>query len=110
MLEVAQAAVPGDEDVLHDHVVAAGAAQADGVPHVDDGEVRAGDERGDEVDRLARGVQRQRTQQDPRRVVDPGGEAPPAVEAIRSEEHTSELQSLMRLSYALLCLKKKINI
>src|SRR3546814_6634623 len=25
----------------------------------------------------------------------------------RSEEHTSELQSLMRLSYAVLCLKKK---
>src|SRR3546814_6602999 len=27
--------------------------------------------------------------------------------SIRSEEHTSELQSLMRLSYAVLCLKKK---
>src|SRR3546814_4794921 len=26
---------------------------------------------------------------------------------VRSEEHTSELQSLMRLSYAVLCLKKK---
>src|SRR3546814_10353193 len=26
---------------------------------------------------------------------------------IRSEEHTSELQSLMRISYAVLCLKKK---
>src|SRR3546814_7422893 len=26
---------------------------------------------------------------------------------IRSEEHTSELQSLMRISYAFLCLKKK---
>src|SRR3546814_5273699 len=25
----------------------------------------------------------------------------------RSEEHTSELQSLMRISYAVLCLKKK---
>src|SRR3546814_9531848 len=30
--------------------------------------------------------------------------------AIRSEEHTSELQSLMRISYAVFCLKKiKIN-
>src|SRR3546814_3513555 len=29
------------------------------------------------------------------------------VEAKRSEEHTSELQSLMRISYAVLCLKKK---
>src|SRR3546814_8949813 len=29
-------------------------------------------------------------------------------ERIRSEEHTSELQSLMRISYAVFCLKKKI--
>src|SRR3546814_2309783 len=29
------------------------------------------------------------------------------VAAIRSEEHTSELQSLMRISYAVFCLKKK---
>src|SRR3546814_7368205 len=28
-------------------------------------------------------------------------------EIIRSEEHTSELQSLMRISYAVFCLKKK---
>src|SRR3546814_8470413 len=31
---------------------------------------------------------------------------PPAIER-RSEEHTSELQSLMRISYAVFCLKKK---
>src|SRR3546814_10283841 len=30
-----------------------------------------------------------------------------AVDARRSEEHTSELQSLMRISYAVFCLKKK---
>src|SRR3546814_1347732 len=29
------------------------------------------------------------------------------VEDVRSEEHTSELQSLMRISYAVFCLKKK---
>src|SRR3546814_1527723 len=29
--------------------------------------------------------------------------------AQRSEEHTSELQSLMRISYAVFCLKKKTN-
>src|SRR3546814_6467048 len=29
------------------------------------------------------------------------------VEHLRSEEHTSELQSLMRISYAVFCLKKK---
>src|SRR3546814_1515114 len=29
------------------------------------------------------------------------------ITALRSEEHTSELQSLMRISYAVFCLKKK---
>src|SRR3546814_8896079 len=29
--------------------------------------------------------------------------------SLRSEEHTSELQSLMRISYAVFCLKKKQN-
>src|SRR3546814_3696179 len=32
-----------------------------------------------------------------------------AVLHARSEEHTSELQSLMRISYAVFCLKKKKN-
>src|SRR3546814_3253812 len=32
-----------------------------------------------------------------------------AMEQRRSEEHTSELQSLMRSSYAVFCLQKKIN-
>src|SRR3546814_5367357 len=32
----------------------------------------------------------------------------PGAKASRSEEHTSELQSLMRISYAVFCLKKKI--
>src|SRR3546814_7591455 len=31
-------------------------------------------------------------------------------EHVRSEEHTSELQSLMRISYAVFCLKKKNNL
>src|SRR3546814_4009622 len=30
--------------------------------------------------------------------------------SVRSEEHTSELQSLMRISYAVFCLKKKTNL
>src|SRR3546814_16340183 len=33
----------------------------------------------------------------------------PGLTSGRSEEHTSELQSLMRISYAVFCLKKKIN-
>src|SRR3546814_7738245 len=32
--------------------------------------------------------------------------APALIDYIRSEEHTSELQSLMRISYAVFCLKK----
>src|SRR3546814_3186116 len=32
-----------------------------------------------------------------------------ALQDVRSEEHTSELQSLMRISYAVFCLKKKIT-
>src|SRR3546814_2786419 len=35
------------------------------------------------------------------------GNAVEAAAARRSEEHTSELQSLMRISYAVFCLKKK---
>src|SRR3546814_5409101 len=63
---------------------------------------------------------------EPRRMLEPGldqrkgdagvaGLAPAEAEALpqqahdlgRSEEHTSELQSLMRISYAVFCLKKK---
>src|SRR3546814_17040360 len=40
--------------------------------------------------------------------VDAGRPADPA-HRWRSEEHTSELQSLMRISYAVFCLKKKKN-
>src|SRR3546814_4776570 len=34
----------------------------------------------------------------------------PLTDAVRSEEHTSELQSLMRISYAVFCLKKKKQV
>src|SRR3546814_7118286 len=37
----------------------------------------------------------------------PEGRVGALVGVIRSEEHTSELQSLMRISYAVFCLKKK---
>src|SRR3546814_10550608 len=40
-------------------------------------------------------------------LITPDQEVP--VTASRSEEHTSELQSLMRISYAVFCLKKKQN-
>src|SRR3546814_6758274 len=35
--------------------------------------------------------------------------APSAWRTVRSEEHTSEIQSLMSISYAVFCLKKKKN-
>src|SRR3546814_5333865 len=38
-----------------------------------------------------------------------GAPAPPGEDGERSEEHTSELQSLMRISYAVFCLKKTRN-
>src|SRR3546814_982583 len=44
---------------------------------------------------------------DPHRVALREGAAPRIL--ARSEEHTSELQSLMRISYAVFCLKKKPN-
>src|SRR3546814_10055572 len=40
-------------------------------------------------------------------LVPPCAELPPLPPLLRSEEHTSELQSLMRNSYAVFCLKKK---
>src|SRR3546814_5512535 len=40
-------------------------------------------------------------------VVDRDREAVDEVAGARSEEHTSELQSLIRISYAVFCLKKK---
>src|SRR3546814_8391647 len=66
------------------------------------------DARADRVDRHA--VDRRARR--PRR--SPGGGHPrPGARGralpVRSEEHTSELQSLMRISYAVFCLKKKKN-
>src|SRR3546814_6176189 len=42
-------------------------------------------------------------------IVPPPGTEVVASSPARSEEHTSELQSLMRISYAVLCLKKQKN-
>src|SRR3546814_9922903 len=36
-----------------------------------------------------------------------GRDSGPVFQRLRSEEHTSELQSLMRISYAVFCLKKQ---
>src|SRR3546814_18101870 len=68
----------------------------------------------DQADRLSRAGHRSSVR-DPRRATrclagggrQPGLRSRPARRADRSEEHTSELQSLMRISYAVFCLKKK---
>src|SRR3546814_4131158 len=44
---------------------------------------------------------------DPARMQSYGLTASQVNQQLRSEEHTSELQSLMRISYAVFCLKKK---
>src|SRR3546814_6790205 len=43
----------------------------------------------------------------PSSFLEQGSESATCLLALRSEEHTSELQSLMRISYAVFCLKKK---
>src|SRR3546814_8857131 len=73
--------------------------------------------RGDQPPKVGGGVDERR--QVPGHHVHPAvvGLVDDAVEALRlahvvggsSEEHTSELQSLMRISYAVFCLKKKKN-
>src|SRR3546814_5881003 len=45
-----------------------------------------------------------------RLVRDPRARNRQELDGLRSEEHTSELQSLMRISYAVFCLKKKKKI
>src|SRR3546814_7657213 len=71
-----------------------------------------GDQRGAERQHLSRAGAREcgrgeRAQLHP--VRQPAARRPVrrAYGAVRSEEHTSELQSLMRISYAVFCLKKK---
>src|SRR3546814_7806955 len=59
------------------------------------------------VDRPVRRRAAQRLHRDFKLVVE--RPAVHGVDLLRSEEHTSELQSLMRISYAVFCLKKKKN-
>src|SRR3546814_9670178 len=42
-------------------------------------------------------------------IVPPEDYADKSIVSLRSEEHTSELQSLMRISYAVFCLQKKTH-
>src|SRR3546814_1563565 len=62
-------------------------------------------ERSDVIGVLAQGKEGRTRQQ--RLAAVKGARFPSALGKGRSEEHTSELQSLMRISYAVFCLKKK---
>src|SRR3546814_2319998 len=80
--------------VLEHQVVVGQAGHEDG-----DGEADAGD---------ARHPHDMAPADPDRQAADPEADGEPG-DAARSEEHTSELQSLMRISYAVFCLKKKLN-
>src|SRR3546814_2665658 len=91
---------------LADRCIHLGAVGAEAVPGgIDDVEIK-GDEGGPDIGRAPQPVEHG---------VDPLRARPMLVEAlpvhrprvVRSEEHTSELQSLMRISFAVFCLKKK---
>src|SRR3546814_3728838 len=56
---------------------------------------------------IARKIARDGTKAQPTREQAKTSQEPRIHELVRSEEHTSELQSLMRISYAVFCLKKK---
>src|SRR3546814_10050155 len=59
----------------------------------------------DAVRRIARSVQRSESVGRLKDARQNSASAPERNDAMRSEEHTSELQSLMRISYAVFCLK-----
>src|SRR3546814_3947146 len=68
-------------------------------------ERRAADDKGVESPRPRQ--QRVRGEQAAERMAEQDMLGPVRLRIARSEEHTSELQSLMRISYAVFCLKKK---
>src|SRR3546814_9412900 len=67
------------------------------------------DERSVEINEQARAIEKRRgwTRKDARIGTDRHQTPFAVIDSGRSEEHTSELQSLMRISYAVFCLKKK---
>src|SRR3546814_8598356 len=68
---------------------------------------RAGGYRARQHDRAVEHAPHDRNE---REMADRSGAAAATGPDARSEEHTSELQSLMRISYAVFCLKKKKRI
>src|SRR3546814_3680834 len=72
--------------------------------------VEANAEEGESIGEIFKEAREQRAADDARRGIKPAGRGRSGAghgSSGRSEEHTSELQSLMRISYAVFCLKKK---
>src|SRR3546814_7914099 len=81
-----------------------------GADHHTDGDAARHEHLGEALDLPRRGEPGQEADEDRRAAEQSRGARvhPPLVGSLdRSEEHTSELQSLMRISYAVFCLKKK---
>src|SRR3546814_4821288 len=95
-------------DLVQEHAKNEGQKQHDGEHHPTR-QVRLGDRLGNSIQRAGHAEQltekRRRGHDDQNHAGDLGG----GCQRARSEEHTSELQSLMRISYAVFCLKKKIH-
>src|SRR3546814_7047718 len=96
-----------DRAVLHLLAVqAAGQGQAVGIADLV-GRHQPGTEGAARIEILARRRLRRVPLEIANRIVGEARIAGDMAERVRSEEHTSELQSLMRISYAVFCLKKK---
>src|SRR3546814_3328163 len=70
---------------------------------------RCGADHAQEADRRVRRILRSQFRQLQRPRIHRRDQHPNRRRPARSEEHTSELQSLMRISYAVFCLKKKTH-
>src|SRR3546814_4117483 len=94
---------PWDEEkgVSHDSTSQSATAAGDGAARCSDRGLGAG--------RAAGGARNRRRSGHRRHRIAPALDRSDRPGAGRSEEHTSELQSLMRISYAVFCLKKKKN-
>src|SRR3546814_10678415 len=82
------------------------ARQRFGIERLEAGLGRAVDEGAGQAGRIGRAVVRPRLEDRLDSRVGDAVRTSDGRSATRSEEHTSELQSLMRISYAVLCLKK----
>src|SRR3546814_3115871 len=92
--------VPMKDDVLNHSISKTEQLARLLLDRIIDSDLRPGDSFGTEAEMLAQFKVSRPTLRESIRILESHG-------VVRSEEHTSELQSLMRISYAVFCLKKK---